>query len=249
VGSDEEFNKHEAKRLAAVKAQDRADFTAEVNGTDNGRMKRFGHYDKHQQEKVRKEREKQALSRALKISASYATLYSSTMQNWHDASNAVYDAQVRGAKLVSEAQALYDQTVEGATKLSDDTAIFWSEDGSVYTQHERKLDEDELIGITQREGAKSWEIHQEAKSDLTNKQERLDLMNEHEVRLVVLQDEIEALKDHDTPENAKRFKAITEEISTITEDAHQVNKAELQVNTAYSHQVNETVLSLKGFEI
>jgi hypothetical protein len=72
-----------------------------------------------------------------------------------------------------------------------------------------------LNGITWHENAPSWETYQEQCKDLDEKQQFLERMNGHDERLLVLHDEIDELKDKDTPENAKLMAEINVEIQLI----------------------------------
>jgi hypothetical protein len=216
VDSDKEFQKHETKRVAGLREQERTDFTAELNDTDNGRMKKFGLSNKARQEETRKAREKHTLSQALRISASYAKLYQSTMQDLHDATSLVYEAQVKWAAELGAAQTLLKQTIEQATKTPDGTAVFRSQDGNVYNQHGQKMDDEALVGVLWHGRVPSWESYQERFHDVEFKQERLNQMNTHEIRLGELQVKME---DEDNPLTTDELKAVKSEIQDIMNDA------------------------------
>jgi hypothetical protein len=198
---DDEFKKLEANRQSAVQVQDRSDFTAELNGTDNGRMKRFGLDGKHQRDKTRKEREKQSLAQALKISAAYAKLYNSTMQDLHDVTSAVYEAQLLASMALEKAQGLLQQTLDEASMTPNNVAVFRSEDGAIYDQHGQKVDDDTLLSVFWREGAPSWETYQDRKNDVKTKLGRFDLMNKSDMQF----NDAHAKPQNDAPLNLKGF--------------------------------------------
>jgi len=226
MGTDEDFQKLEKAKSVSRQAQELEDNNNAMAGRfDTGRRINRGFKAVHENEEIRKKNEKNALSQALKISAHYAKLYQNTMQNFHDTSNAVYDAQIVGGQRVSEAEAIIQKALDNASTMPDGTAVFRSQDGSVYTQDGEKLEDDALVGISWRENAPAWETYQEQRKDLDEKLQFLERMNGHEERLLDLQDELETLKDQDTPENAERMSEISEELDSIEADASLENKA------------------------
>lgn len=225
MGTDDDFQEHETKRIAAVKAQDRADYTAAVSGRDNGRIKRFGFEGKAIQDKARKEREKQSLAQALKISTAYAKLYNSTMQGLHDATTAVYEAQLLASMALEKAQTALKQTLSEASMTPDGVAVFLSKGGAVYDQAGQKLDDEVLMGVFWQENAPSWETYQERQNDVQAKQEQLDLMNSHDLRLTELQTKME---DEDNPLSMDELKAVNEEVKNIIKDTKRSHSAQIE---------------------
>jgi hypothetical protein len=231
MGTDDDFQKHETKRLAMALEQGRADLTAAMAGRDNGRIKRFGFEGKAVQDKARKEREKQSLAQALKISTAYAKLYNSTIQSLHDATTAVYEAQLLASMELEKAQAALKQTLSKASITPDGVAVFLSQDGAVYDQDGQKLDDVTLMSVFWQENAPSWETYRERQQDLENKQGRLDLMNTHDIRLGELRVEME---NEDNPPTAERLEAIGQEFQDIISDARkgQNIQADLAIDKA-----------------
>ncbi|MFT4924527.1 MAG: hypothetical protein ACI8WB_000605 [Phenylobacterium sp.] len=223
--TDDDFQEHETKRVAAVKALERADYTAAISGRDNGRIKRFGFEGKAIQDKARKEREKQSLAQALKISAAYAKLYNSTMQSLHDATTAVYEAQLLASMALEKTQAALKQTLTEASMTPDGVAVFLSQDGAAYDQDGKKLDDEVLMGVFWQENAPSWETYQARQNDVQAKQERLDLMNGHDLRLAELQTKME---DEDNPLSMDELKAVNEEVKNIIKDTKRSHTAEIE---------------------
>jgi hypothetical protein len=240
VGSDEEFQKHEAKRVAGLREQDGADFTAEMKDTNNGRMKRFGFQGKAIQDKADKRNKKQLLAYALKVSTSYAALYKSTMQNLHGARDAVYEAQLLASMGLGKTQKALKDTIEQASMTPDGVAVFLSKDGNVYDQNGQKLDNDTLSNVFWRDNAPSWEDYQKSQSNVQGMQERLKQMNGHSMRLDVLQTKME---DEDNPPSIEEMQAVQEEVKDILNDARKGQS--LQVELSIQKTAPATLPDLK----
>lgn len=242
----DEFQQLEAKRQAGLREQHNADFTAELNGNENGRIGRFGLRDKSRQEQIRKERDKQTLSQALKISAAYAELYNSTFQLLHDTRDAVYEAQLLASAQLEQAQRLYQEALDNAATLPDGTAVFMDEDGSVYTQDGVRLEGDVLDTIFWPENPTARADFLERQSEIEAKHERFDRINGLDIRL----DEIQArIEDKNNPPSMEEMKAYKVEIKGIKSEAVQMNQSDMHFNDALPKPQNDAPLNLKGFEI
>ncbi len=220
MGQDDNSRDSGKQAIENRQKQDNDDFNNAMSDRDTGQQRYFGFEKNASQKKARKEQQKRALQRALLLNTRYAKLYQETFQKLNEAENAVYDAQVKGAALVNEAQNSLDQTLEKASTTEDGTAVFRSEDGSVYTQDGQLLKGDELDGITWRDDAPSWEEYQKLQRDLQEKQQYFDRMNAHEQHLGELRTEME---DKDNPPTEERLEEIQKDIESTLKDVRNDN--------------------------
>lgn len=131
------------------------------------------------------------------------------MQALSDAENSVYDAQVRSAERVSEAQSAVLFSLDAASILPDGTEVFLAQDGRAYSKDGREIEGEELTLIVWDKDAPSWEAYQAQLVELEEAQQYLGRMNEHGDRLVELRDELE---NAGNPVTDERFNTINEEI-------------------------------------
>lgn len=198
-----------------AKTQEQQDFVAAVNDTPNGRAMRFGAAKSYNQKLADKKQQEQNEAEILRLSLAYQALFSETIQNLHDARNAVYEARLQAAAELDKAQGHLNQTVANANKTADSEAVFRSIDGHVYDRNNQTVEATVLDGIAWKADAPSWEEYKERLADVEIKQANFDRMVGHEARL----DEIQNLMDdEETPPNMEELEALNDEISTIMQD-------------------------------
>jgi hypothetical protein len=170
----------------------------------------------------------------------YEAAYKSAMQAYDRAQTAVYDGLSKAAQELAAAESIMNDTLDGATTLDDGTKVFMAQDGSVYTEDGRKLDEDECVGIDWKEGAPSWEKYQKDKARLTDAQKQHDYMLALEKRLEGIHNELENGAD------IERIPELEKDLEQIEQEARKghITNNELETDSAYKPVVPEMDLGL-----
>lgn len=225
----DDFKETEEAKAVSRRVQDSEDHNNAISGNfDTGRRINRGLRDKSERDRNTTERVKRSLSQALRLSASYAKQYQSTMGNLNNAENTVYDALLRSAERVSEAQSIVQNSLNAASILPDGSEVFLAENGDAYSKNGREIEGEELALIAWREDAPSWEAYQAQVSALDEAEDYHKRMNTYEERLGELRAEME---DKDNPVNEERMTEIDEEFKDIVNDTriHDDLKTELQI--------------------
>ncbi|MCF6354797.1 MAG: hypothetical protein L3J26_06795 [Candidatus Polarisedimenticolaceae bacterium] len=191
--------------------RDRIDLNHEISGVSTGRIQRFLSEDYHdiygESEKKKSERHYHSMLEILLAEdAQYFAFYSQVTENLDKAYQAVGQALidinqrlgVSGRKL----QFLRENTAES----EDGTKIFRSNDGSIYTEDGKHLNDDEAQKYRLLDNLQSWEEYKAAKEvyEAAARQKTAAETYQHDV----LDHARERLNDEDNPPTMDELKEI-----------------------------------------
>lgn len=172
-----------------------------------------------------------SMLQALLADPVYAAAYQSAMQAYGRAQEAAYDGMTDAANELSNAESAIKETMDNASSLPDGTKVFLSEDGSVFTEKGRKLNDSEQGAIGWKTGAVSWEEYLKNQIRLTDAQKHHRHMLDLDKRLNGLHDE---LTDEENPPTKDRVEGIEKEFDQIAQDARSAHRVDNELEVSES---------------
>jgi len=148
--------------------RDQIDLNHEISGEPTGRIQRFLSENSHdiygESEKKKSERQyRSMLQMLLAEDAQYAALYSQVTKNLDKAYQAVDQALIDINKRLEDSGRKLQILRENAAELPDGTKVFSSENGSIYSEDGKRLDDEEAQKIEFSDSAPSWEEYKAEK--------------------------------------------------------------------------------------
>jgi len=209
--------------------RNRIDLNHEISGEPTGRIQRFLSENSHdiygESEKKKAERRyRSMLQMLLAEDAQYAALYSQVTKNLDQAYQAVGQALIDINQRLEDSGRKLQILRENAAEMEDGTKIFLSNEGSIFTEDGKLLNDEEAQKIEFTDSAPSWEEYKAEK-------EVYDTASRQQVEVGIYQRDVldharERLNDEDAPPSMDELEELNDQIKTRMPDI---------VSTSFNH--------------
>lgn len=152
-----------------------------------------------------------ALLSLLQSDPEYAALYGDTLNKLREAEAATALVLSRATTALDQARTDLANALDGASTLADGTRVFRDQNGDVWTDDGRRVEDDELDQFTWRDGAVSYEEFLARKKAAAENQRTVEGLLKYQVD--VLGNARDRLMDEDNPPSKEELEQIQQEIN------------------------------------
>jgi len=216
------------------------DFNVELSGTKAGYLYKSSAPDEKNPNNPgnnKREKEERAWRSALDTALAdqnYAALYHDVGNALREAENAAQVALDGQLNILAGLEGEYAERLAGANRLPDNTVVFLSEDGNVYTADGRKVESPERDAIVFKDEAMTYEELKAREKALAETRLLLEDARRHQADLGDMRNRLEDLNNPPSLDELKKWKVKLDEQEAKLDTAPQptvLNTDELTVVT------------------